>query len=301
MHRFFNPATYAMWLWFLLPMGTARLAADTGFQSLRMGADARTGSMAMSGTAMAYGSAALFWNPAGLALRQGGSASFSWQQWFQDVQAGAVGFAWTGDRRGVGLHILYAGADGIEHRIVPSSEPIGTFSWNEFAAGVSYAERYGRLIWGATLKLLYQKLFVEDAWGAAVDLGVLYQIKENGLRIGAAVVNTGRMQELKEESSPLPSAAKVGAALPFVFFGLPWEAALDGVLEKGEPFHLQGGLECGLFRRLFLRSGYQTRFDNRGFAFGMGMAWNRSRLDYGFQPFRSGLGDSHRFTLSIDL
>jgi hypothetical protein len=284
-------------LWIVLFAPAAH--ADTGFQALRLGFDARSGAMGMAGAALAEGASALFWNPAGLMNRIGGDGVFSMNRWIFDVKSGSFGLAWTGRNRGLGLHVLYADAGGIESRVVPSAEPIGTFSWNAFDAGLSIAGKNGAWSAGLTAKILYEKLFIDDAWGFAVDVGLRFQVRENGLRLGAALVNAGRMSGLRSEASELPLAAALGAFWPFRIGGVVCAPSLNAVFEKREPVHLQGGIECGLVRVLYLRSGFQTGYDNRTFTYGAGVVWKQVRLDYGLMPFGSGLGDSQLLTFGI--
>jgi len=288
---------YSRFLFFATIVCSRSVLPETGFQSLRMGADARSGAMGMTGAAMPGGAG--FRNPAGLMLSAGKEAGFSMHRWIQDVKSGMFGLSWSGKSQAVGMHLLYTEAGGIEHRIVPSPEPIGTFSWNECVLGLSYARKWKPLTFGITVKLLYEKIFMEDAWGAAADIGAVYAFGQNGLRVGAAVLNIGGTENLRTESVKIPLTGTIGAAMPFSRGGFDWTAVLDAVLERDEPFHLHGGIEWGVYRRLYVRTGYQTGYDNRNATFGTGVAWGSCRFDYGYMPFKSGLGDSHRLTFGV--
>ena len=149
------------------------------------------------------------------------------------------------------------------------------------------------------MKILYEKIVVDDAWGWTVDLGAVFAVRQNGLRIAAAVLNIGKTEILRTERIELPFTVKIGAAMPVQFGGFDWTAVLDGVLERSEPFHLHGGIEWSLVQKLHIRAGYQTGYDNRNFTFGTGITWNRYRFDYGYMPFQSGLGDSHWLTFRM--
>lgn len=283
---------------FLFIFFVRSVLADTAFQSLRIGVDARTSAMGMAGLA-ASGSGADFRNPACLVLNSGNHALFSWNRWIQGMKRGAFDISSAGNKQGLAFHIRYAEIGGIEHRIVPTPEPIGTFSWNEAAAGFSYGRKWNRFALGVSANALYEKIYIEDAWGVSMDIGALYQVPWRNLRIGAAFFNIGRTGKLKLQSMELPLTGKLGAALPFTLGGFDWLIAADAVFERDEPFHFHGGLEWGLVKSLYIRSGYQTGYDNRGVSFGTGVAWKGYRFDYGFMPFRSGLGDSHWLTFGI--
>ena len=278
----------------------AGTVSAAGFESLRIGTDAQTAALGMAGVAAASGPAACFFNPAGLPGWSENTASATLHRWIQDVTAGVFGVAWSGKSRGFGIAVQYTESGGIEHRIVPSPEPIGTFSWNELSAGISFGVRRGKWSFGLTGKVLYEKIFIDDAWGGAADFGAAVETGFRGLRLAGAVTNLGATGRLQREPVDLPTAVRIGAYLPVgLSEGLHGSVVLDALVERGGSFHLLGGAALALRRVLFVRAGYQGGYDNRGFCFGAGIALKSYRLDYAFLPLGSGLGESHRFTFGV--
>ncbi len=284
----------------LLFLGLSVRIESSEFPSLQLGTSARPAGLGLAYTAVANDASAGFWNPAGLAGFGRSEIEFSHHRWIQGVTSQFLGFAWGGDRSGAGIHLLYTEVGDIAHRVVPSETPLATFSNRELAAGFSYGRRIGRSVRvGVTVKALYEKLFVDDAWGVAADLGFLWKFHEDGIQIGGVVQNIGRTQTLRSERIRLPLTARLGLAVPFEALFGGWLVAVDGVMERDEPFHVHTGMEYCWHEFLFLRLGYQTGYDTRDITGGVGFAWKGYRFDYSIMPMQSSLGDSHRLTVGF--
>lgn len=270
-------------------------SSGSGFSSLRFGGDARSAAAGMAAVAAGNTGAAGFWNPAGLADLESWDMIVSVQRWMQDVRSEFLGVGHGNGSTGLGLHILYTTVGDMEHRTAATPEPLGLFSSHELVMGLSYARRLGkRLRLGITAKAYYEKLFLDEALGGGADIGLLYLIRENGLRLGASVQNLGKTSTLYEDDIDLPVTLRAGAALPFSGPGGQWLLLADGVQVRNLPFHLHTGIEWNWQERLYVRLGYQSGYDNRDLSGGLGIVWHRLRLDYSYTPIASGLGDSHR-------
>ncbi|MBN1895330.1 PorV/PorQ family protein [bacterium] len=271
----------------------------SGFQSLGMGPEARWGAMGNSGVAIPEGAFAGCLNPAGLA-RPGGGFALTHVRWFQDVSGSMLGF-WSGDSgSGTGACAAFTEIPDIAYRNeVPVSEPLGFFNVYEAYAALSRAKAFGNLSAGLSVKLLYSKTVLEDAWGAALDAGFLCRTPVSGLTCGAVVQNLGKTGSLRSEDIPLPFTVKAGAAWSFRALRLDWKACVDGIREK-EVVRAHAGLEAAS-GRVWLRCGYQAGYENRGLTAGLGLKTSRFRLDYGYMPVGSSLGDVHLFTFGLQV
>ena len=279
-----------------LAAGLFHEAAASGFRTLDLGADARSASLGLTSLSADPGANG-YWNPAGL-IQSGNQAVISMHRWFEDVQSGFLGISAGNGRQGFGFNVLYTGIGDIEYRLdQPTPDPIGTFSAHEWSAGVSY----GRIISGSvsagmTLKLLHERIFIHETTGWGIDLGAAGAW--NGFQIAGTIQNLGRTGKLNRESIDLPLAARLGAGRSFESsFGRIWAVA-EVVARESEPVHLHAGVELDL-RGLAIRTGYQTGYDTRGLTAGLGLAWSRTKIDYAYMPFSSGLGDSHRFSIGL--
>ena len=192
----------------------------------------------------------------------------------------------------MGIH----SAGGLEARTGPSAEPLGTFGLYELNAGFSYAQRIGeRFYAGASVRALHETIGPEGASGIAVDVGLLYRLPVEGVTVGAAYRNWGRMEPLDRERVPLPRTFRAGAAIAkgsvvgSVDLRLP---------EKGDR-GLHVGVEYRIGQALFLRGGYRSGSETRDMSFGVGLRRRNWRLDYAYVPTGLGLGGSHRIGLGI--
>ena len=275
-------------------------AGSNGFPSLKMGTDARSGALGMAYTAMANDGSGGYWNPAGLAGINGSDLILSVQKWIEGVRSEFFGLAWGGEKHGIGIHLLYTQVDDIEYRVGPSPQPLSTFSSHELVAGISYARTvYRKLSFGITVKGLYEKIFINEALGVAIDAGFLLEVYKKGLRIGGVIQNIGYTSPMQQESIQLPFLGKLGLALPLRFVGCRWLFIADCVKERGYPFHLHAGMEFGWRQIVFLRFGFQNGYETRGFSCGAGVVWGKYRLEHNYMPLGHGLGDSHRITIGI--
>jgi len=191
----------------------------------------------------------------------------------------------------------------IELRTIPSSEPIGLIDARDLSLALAYRRAlHDNLQVGLAIKYLYEKIHVESASGVAVDAGVLIKNLVNGLRVGAAVQNLGSFGKLKNDKIGLPALARIGIAYaPPQFFSGAVTLLSDAVIVlDGDSGATLAG-EYVFQRTLALRAGYQFNRENRGIAGGLGLQWGRYQLDYGYMPFASDLGDTHRISLALRL
>lgn len=286
---------------FVLYMLCCSTVLGSGFPSLKLGTDAQSTAMGFTGTAGVKNGASSYWNPASLTFITGRKLLFSYHSWIQDVKSQFIGFGYGLPQYGFGVYLLYTEVGGIEHRIIPTPDPLGTFSNHEMVVGLSYAHHIGQSVSaGLSLKMYYQKLFIEESTGFGADIGFLWVLWKEGLRVGGVVQNVGQTAMLKDESTDLPLLIKVGVAIPFSIWNGRLTGILDGILEKDYPFYLHSGIEYGWQDLLFLRLGYQSGYEIRWITAGLGVGWQSYRLDYSYVPLRSGLGDSHRLSLGFE-
>jgi len=124
------------------------------------------------------------------------------------------------------------------------------------------------------------------------------------LTFGLAVRNIGKMHQLKDESTELPTDLAIGAGyslssemLNSAFnFGLEYQKYfLD------ETNHLNLGGEIIFNNLLAFRLGY--RYQNveasRLFSTGLGLHWGNLNFDYAYSPFRYNLGNAHSISLKF--
>ena len=291
MKRFF----FGVFFCFGIPL-SVQATTPVAFPFLGISPSARGAALGEAMTAASGDASAAFWNPALLANLKGGSFTAQENFFLQGNDHTFLGFGLRTNKLGLGASLNFNHTGDLEARVGPSTQPLGTFSENEAALSGSGAYQITpKLAAGITAKVLYQKLDVYDNFGAAFDLGAVYEIQQK-IRAGASVLNAGPDFTLVSEGSRLPMAFRAGVS----FFWRDFLFLSDAVFPRGGNAKTGWGVERQ-FRNLFLRAGYQTGYDEKNFSFGMGVLYRKFRLDYAFVPYQSDLGSAHRFGIVADL
>lgn len=286
--------------------GQSRSRNTSGLSFLKLGVGGRAAGLGEAYTAVADEVFAAYWNPAGLANLKNAQLGFTHTEWIQDVTSEYFAFAFPLLKGSVALSLNSNHVSGIQRRIIPSDEPAGTVDANDLALGLSYGRGLSSVFTGGiTVKYLYEKIYLDSASGFALDLGLLVQPFQNPLKLAVVAQNIGSMGKLRNESIELPSTLRVGAAyfieLTAVAGGLLLTA--DGVKQFSNDSGLRGnfGLELQLKKIMAFRMGYQTGFDEKSLAGGLGFHFKNYHLNYGFTPFGADIGNTHRLSFGLDL
>jgi hypothetical protein len=138
---------------------------------------------------------ALYWNPAGLANTQGtGEVMFSHQRYIADINLNYAAGSYSIPGFGVfGLSIKTMDFGDIPVTTVEAPDGTGaTYSPTYITAGLTFARNMtDRIKFGATLKLISEKIALVSATGFAADFGLQYFVGNTGLKFGIALKNIG--------------------------------------------------------------------------------------------------------------
>lgn len=282
------------------------LQAETrGFSALRIGVGGKAVGMGEAFSAVSVGAIATYWNPAGLLETSKNELITAHNRWLFDLTSEFVAFAQGKDNYAWGLSLYYTDAGEIEARTFRNErEPIGFFGANDLILGLSFAKKIKKeLDFGLTIKYLYEKIYIENASGYAFDLGVRYRLFNENLCTGIVIKNIGVMNEMKNEKVSLPSSVRMGGMYDFsnilnkkdfLLFSIDYEFAPD------YNDHILFGTEVNISKEFALRGGYQSGYQDRNFCGGIGISMRFIKVDYGFTPFASDLGNTHRFSMQFN-
>lgn len=276
----------------------------TGMSFLKVGIDARAVGMAEAYTAVSSDASATFWNPAGLANAAQSNVLFNHTEWFLGIRGEYAAMVLAGRKSAWGFHLRSFNIGDIEVRDIPREYPLETTSAHYLSAGVSYARALrDQVNIGVTVKYLFERIFVESASGAALDLGVTYRPAESPFAFGAALQNLGRMSALRDEASKLPGLLRAGVMYRLPVnkerFGLKLAADLVKPLQENVRFQLGG--EFLLWQTIAFRAGGMAGYQTHAVSFGLGIVRSSLRLDYALVPFAENLGVTHRFSVNFAL
>ncbi|NTW48510.1 MAG: PorV/PorQ family protein [Chlorobiales bacterium] len=276
--------------------------AQTGLSFLKIGPSAREQALANAGVASASDASANYYNPALLTSGTGSSLLFSQNFWLIDSYSSYAAVQFNGEKSAFGIALNWFSVQDIPVRTRPTTEPDGFFNAQSAALGLSYAHRLSSILTLAiTGKLLYEKIFIDDAMGFAGDISAAVRPMGEKLTIGASVQNIGSMGKLMEESTKLPTTLRLGAAYTIPFPSLQSDLLLEGglttIFSDYSIFSL--GAEFGFQKFLWGRLGMAFGNDSRGISAGIGLKYNKFKFDYAFIPFSNELGSANVLTLQF--
>jgi hypothetical protein len=286
-------------------LGFAQTGANVGLSYLKIGVDARASAMGEAYSAVANDASASFWNPAGLASSGKNSIVLMHNAWLQDINHEFAAIQFVNGQHNLAVSLNLISVEGIELRDETASEkPIGeTHALNTYV-GLSYATHIlGNWQIGAQVKYLYEKYYYFTADGFALDVGLKKENLISDLSWGLVVQNLGKMSALKTESTTLPLILRTGFSyiLPFPVLENSPILATDIAYVADDITTLNLGTEVPLGDIVDVRLGYVIGRESQGITAGFGLRYGIFNIAYAFVPYSFDLGNSHRFSLVVDI
>jgi len=272
---------------------------NTGLSFLKLGVGARSLAMGEAFSSICDDGTAVIYNPARLNSGSNSNVTLMYNSAMQDLTNNFIGAKLKINKLGLGFGLFKTTVSGIEIRTIPGA-PIDKFDAQNLSMNVSLCyEIYNNLSVGVTSKLLYEKIYLDEASGVGFDIGTNF-IKDN-LSFSFVLSNLGSINELKSVSTKLPTAVRFGGAYTFKNNNLNFILALDGfrVLDGGN-LHINSGGEVSYKDLLFVRLGYQTAYDNKGITTGVGFKYKSIMMDYAFIPYSDSFGTSSTISLGFN-
>ncbi|MEO6693716.1 MAG: PorV/PorQ family protein [Ignavibacteria bacterium] len=275
-------------------------AGNSGLSFLKLGVGARSIAMGEAFSSLTEDATAFFYNPARLNFGAKSNVALMHNESVQDLQTDYIAAKFSlSDKLSLGVGLFTTSITGIEIRNIPGVS-LEKFDSRNLSAGVSLGYKLNsNLSIGVTGKFLFEKIYVDEASGVGFDIGTNYA-KDN-YSLAFVVSNIGSIDELRNESSKLPTSVRFGGSYKLAKDKFNFILSVDGfkVLDGGKT-HIHGGGEAGYKNFLFLRLGYQTDYENKGFSTGIGFKYKSINLDYAFVPYKNEFGSSNSFSLGIN-
>jgi hypothetical protein len=287
----------ALLLFSSIAFGQTKEVDIAGFSTLLVSPSARHAAMGEATGATAHDLLALYSNPAGIARATYFSVGAAHVSWIADYRSEFVGIVYHPSNFAIGSQIYYGTVGDIERRSGPSDQPEGYFDLNDIVAGLSIAYQAGDLLTlGITPKLVYQKLDIYSSTGIAFDFGMQYQVMPD-LLLGASFANLGTKLKFKNEEYDLPRIFRGGVSYLIRDFQISGEVFYP----TDDEAHLHIGGQYNINDMFYLRSGFQSGYDDKSVSFGLGFAERGFNINYAYVPFKSDLGDTHRIAITYSL
>lgn len=275
-------------------------AGNTGLAFLKFGAGARSIAMAEAFSSLADDATAYIYNPARLNFGVKNNVTFMYNASVQDMNTDYVAGKFSvSDKIVLAVGFFTTSVNDIQIRNIPGAS-LGEFDTRNLSTGISMGYKINpNLSIGITGKFLYEKIYVDEASGIGFDFGTNYS--KNNFNFALVLSNIGSMNELKVQSSKLPTLMRLGGSYKYSKKDFGFTFAIDGfkVLDGGT-FHVLAGAEGGYKDFVFLRAGYQSSYENKGVTTGVGFKYKALVLDYAFVPYYSGFGTSNTISLGIN-
>ena len=290
--------------------------AQTGFQFLSVGSDARASGLGEAYTTLGEGANALFYNPAGLSNMRGQvDVAVNYNTWIADIKHSSVGLAFSplGGQYGViGLSAKWVDYGDFEGTMVWSNAQgyLNTeiFSPSALSVGLGYAKSLtDRFSVGGQIKYVTQSLgrsinqnvSVESglevqkniASVVAFDFGTIFRTGYKSLAFGMSVRNFSKEFKFEEEGFQLPLTFKMGISMNVLDFVENFtedqvlNVVIDAAHPRSHPEYLSIGGEYRYRDMFILRGGYVSAQDEYGLSYGLGIAVFGFGLDYAYTPF----------------
>jgi hypothetical protein len=277
-------------------------------QFLKIGVGARGEGMGGAFVAVADDATALFWNAAGIARIDADKSELSLNHanWPADLSFDQVGYVFHMKKipGAFGVHVRALSMQPMEE--TTAYQPLGTgrtFDAGMMAFGLTYARSFtDKFSAGFTANMIHEGLADLSQSNVAFDVGTLYDVGTAGMKIGMAISNIGSEIQFIDRSARIPAIFRVGTSATLMQSS---DQKLVGSFEFSHPpdnsERMNFGAEYAFRKYLFLRGGYNYRYDSEGIAGGVGFHFpvsvaGMADLDYAYTDMKD-LGSAHRFSM----
>ncbi len=305
-------------------------------QFLKIMPSARANGIGNASTSLIGEPSASFYNPAILGEIHGLNVQFTHNEWLADISYNYLISSLSFEELGTfSFQLISLNSGEINVRTV--EQPLGTgerYSVTNFALGLGYGIKLtDRISVGFQFNYIRESIWHSSLTTYGLNFGVLYQVAENSLTLGASISNFGPRakyegrdlfvdhdldpakhgdngaipSEIRTDEFSLPTLFRVGISYPLQISGdNKFIFSVDAVHPNDNDESLNIGAEWQFMEIFKLRGGYRDLFltDNEGgLVLGAGLSINwlsdySISFDYAWADY-GRLEQVHRFTLGV--
>ena len=303
-----------LYLTFFCLLSIQLVAQDSGsgLDFLNIGPSTQLLSLGEATTATPTGASAIYTNPALLVQKSGNSAEASYTLWVSDVYNQFAAVNLVKERYALGFGVYNSQSSGFEARDNPG-DAAGTFNIGYLSLAAAGAYKFGPVSAGITAQYLREEVFQFRANGYALSGGLLLNLLDERVRIGAALQNLGEMEALNEISTDLPATFRAGIKANLIRFVTPgvndfpvllsihteYIRALEDLSrsdytssDDGDDFFIIA-MSAEAANLFYLQGGYKFGPTERPFSIGAGLNVDPISVHYALVPFSTGFGTVH--------
>jgi hypothetical protein len=286
--------------------------SNTTYAFLRNDVSSRAAALAGSFVSIMDDPNALFYNPASLSTLSQPSGSLGFFKHLLDVNAGYISYSQSiGDIGAFGAGVVYVNYGTFDERD-DLGNTIGTFNANDLAFVAGYSNLLDvNLHYGINVKVIYSSIGGYSSTGIAGDVGILYNIPDSRVALGASIRNIGaQISSYLGTREDLPLDVVIGGSVTPQGLPLLLNINFHRINEEGsftERFRaFTVGGEFTLSQSFQLRFGYdnEKRKDLKvgtspglaGFSAGIGLVISDYKLDYALSSLGK-IGELHRISI----
>jgi long-subunit fatty acid transport protein len=277
--------------------------AATGAAFLRIGVGARSEAMGGAYSAVAEGPEGMWLNPAAIGFVEGQRAMVMHNDYVSDISQEYVGYMREGQGKdwfnqgNWGLSFMRMDLGG-QQGFNAANVATGTFTPTDTVVSLGYGRKLNpNLAFGVAFKYIDSEIANFADSTIALDLGAVYKVPDQPLRLALAIQNVGNGLQLGATADDLPTLVRLGAA-----YRLPENHLLltaEGEFARDENAVWKIGAEYPLSEIIKVRAGYNTSNDlDNGYTYGLGLLQKRYAFNYAYIPFGT-FGNTHRFALDF--
>ena len=305
-------------------------------QFLKIDPSARASAMANASTSLYGEASSLYYNSASLGRLTNVDIQFTYNQWLADI---------TYDYAVIAVPITNLGTFALQLTSLNSGEidvrtvefPKGTgerYSVTNFALGLGFGLMLtDRVSVGLQVSYIQETIWHSSLSTFGLNFGVQYQVEENGLTVGASILNFGPRAgydgrdlyinydfnsdkygdndllpaELRTDAYSLPTSFRVGISYPLIINeDNKVTFAMDAFHPNDNTESISIGSEWQFLNSFSVRGGYRDLFipdSEAGLVLGAGVRVNvlesyNLRFDYAWADY-GRLEQAHRLTISL--
>ncbi|MFA5113062.1 MAG: PorV/PorQ family protein [Candidatus Margulisiibacteriota bacterium] len=270
----------------------AGTGASSGVEFLKLGAGARPLAMGDAYTGLADDSAAIFYNPAGLANLNFPEVMTMYNKYLVDSLQQAAGIVYP-TRYGI-IGVGYSGFNSGDIQGYDQNGAATTvFTTGSSCLTLALGRQFNpALSYGISLKQVSEKLADNSASALAADAGLFYRINQN-VTAGLAATNLGAGLKFISDNTPFPTAYRGGLAFSGRLYGDAVNLTGD-LVSYADGTKMNFGAEYVLRNLLSLRAG----LSGNSLRAGLGVSANLFSLDYAYLGHQD-LGAAHQVSVSL--